>query len=503
MTDEYSESEDIDDGDSDTENSDTENSDTENSDTENSHTENSYTENSNTENHGLDDGGEDSDTERYGLWDSDTGDSDAEVHAIDDGGDAAGRQAVTAGVYRRRRLVVGASAVTAVALLIGVLVAVTGGDGDERLGAVELTTTTSTTTTTMLPPTTTASTSNSTSNSTSTTPSTTTTTTSTTTTSTTTTTVPPPTTILDGNGVPVWPPYEIKPALDGVAALTGLPADDAVTQRPILAVKIDNRPQGRPQWGLDTADAIIEENVEGITRFVALFHTNLPDRAGPVRSARTGDLDMLAAMNRPVLGWSGGNPGVTAWVRSAASSRLLVDFSAQSNPCYQRTSNRRAPHNLLLDPACAVTSAFEPGPAQPLWAIDAGWTPPEGFVVNPDSSFDVAMDGVTAGWTWEPGFGVYLRLQNGNRHVAISGDQIAVSNVVEIYTAHPPSPVDARSPNPITVGFGPAIIHRDGVAIEGAWTRSTPYEPFSFIDRETGEPILLDEGRTFIELARG
>ena len=48
-----------------------------------------------------------------------------------------------------------------------------------------------------------------------------------------------------------------------VAALTGLPADEALTRRPILAVKIDNYSRARPQWGLDAADAIIEENVEG------------------------------------------------------------------------------------------------------------------------------------------------------------------------------------------------------------------------------------------------
>ena len=420
------------------------------------------------------------------MTDADPGDAASGGAPIEhDGADAP-----SAAVYRRRRIGAGAALLAVVALVVGGLVVVVGGGGDDRAQPVETApaTTSTTTTTTTVPPTTTTST--------------TTTTTSTTTTTTTTTLPPPPTTILDGTGTPIWPPYEVKPPLEGIAALTGGPADAALSARPILAVKIDNRSQGRPQWGLDAADAMFEENVEGITRFVALFHTQLPDRVGPVRSARTGDLDLLAGMNRPVLGWSGGNPGVTRWVGSAAAAGVLVDFSAQSNPCYQRSSARRAPHNLLLDPACAVATAPSPGPAYPLWAIDQTWRPSAAMQVSPDTSFQVGMDNLVAGWTWDPGRQVYLRSQNGSPHLAISGAQLAFDNVVEIITAHPPSPVDVRSPNPVTVGFGAAVVHRDGQAIRGAWVRPSPYAPFTFIDPATEEQIELDVGRTFVELVR-
>lgn len=380
----------------------------------------------------------------------------------------------------------------AVALVVagGAVVALAsgGGDGDDRLGMVEIETTTTTTT---VPPTTTTTVP----------PTTTTTTTTSTTTTTTTTATVPPTTILE-NGVPIWPPYGVLPPLDGIAALTGLPADETITNRPILAVKIDNFSRARPQWGLDAADAIIEENVEGVTRFVGLFHTNLPDRIGPVRSARTGDLDLFAGMNRPIVAWSGGNPGVTRWIRSAADSRVLVDFTAQRNPCYQRSSSRRAPHNLLLDPVCAVNTAFEPGPAKPLWPIDGDWAPAAAAGATPDTSFDVNMDGVRVTWTWVPDFEVYVRAQNGNPHLAISGNQIAANNVVEIYTAHPPSPVDAGSPNPITIGGGRAVIHRNGERIEAVWGRTVPYDAFGLADAATGEPIFLDQGKTFLHLVR-
>jgi hypothetical protein len=307
------------------------------------------------------------------------------------------------------------------------------------------------------------------------------------------------------DGVPVWPPYDPLPAVDGgVAALTGLPADAAVVSQPILAVKIDNYWRARPQFGLDHADVVFEENVEGVTRFVALFHSRIPTVLGPVRSARTGDLDVLSAMNRPVFAYSGANAGVTEWIGSASSSGVLVDYTAQRRPCFFRTSDRPGPHNLLLDAVCAQPAARvdSPGPARPLWQIDAGWVPPVGVAASADTSFGVPMDGVAVEWHWDATTGTYLRSQDGQPHVADSGVQLAATNVVVLSVVHVPSPVDARSPNPITVGTGNAVVHRDGAAIDALWSRATPYDPFAFFEATTGVPIPLDTGVTFVELTR-
>ncbi|MCU1391759.1 MAG: hypothetical protein JWM34_187 [Ilumatobacteraceae bacterium] len=303
-------------------------------------------------------------------------------------------------------------------------------------------------------------------------------------------------------GVPVYPPYTPLPALNGIAALTGLPADSTVTARPILAVKIDNYGQARPQWALDQADAVIEENVEGVSRFVALFHSQIPDIVGPVRSARTADLDILSAMNRPVFAYSGANDGVNDWIRSAAGSGVLVDFSAQHSGCYSRSPDRPGPHNLLLDPNCAVSRSPSAGPAQPLWTISSTWTVPAEPAVHADTSFTLEMDGVHVGWVWDGASGKYLRSQDGQPHLAVDGAQISADNVVEIGTTYIPSPVDARSPNAITVGTGNAVLHRNGIAVPVVWTRATAYDPYTFTEATTGAPIPLDTGNTFLELER-
>jgi hypothetical protein len=306
---------------------------------------------------------------------------------------------------------------------------------------------------------------------------------------------------VDIDGVPQWPPYVPFPALNGVAALTGRSASAKVAERPIIAVKVDNFRRARPQFGLHQADAVIELNVEGVTRFIALFHSNVPAQLGPARSARTADLDLLAAMNRPILIYSGANVGVSQWLTAAADSGVLVDFTAQSSPCYFREPTRPGPHNLLLDPTCVLANAPQAGPARPLWSINASWTP-GALASTVDSTFDVDMDGVDVSWTWDVSSGRYLRLQDGAPHLAEPDIPITASNVVIIESEHVPSPVDARSSNPISIGSGQAVVHRDGRAVPATWSRPSPFDPFTFFDAASGETIPLDIGVTFVELVR-
>ncbi len=309
------------------------------------------------------------------------------------------------------------------------------------------------------------------------------------------------------DGVPVWPPYVALGPLTGVAALTGLPADATLTARPILAVKIDNYVTARPQWGLAQADAVIEMNAEGVSRFMALYQTNIPSEIGPVRSARTGDVDLIAAMNRPVFAYSGANAGVTTWLRSAASSGLLVDYTAQRSPCYSRSADKPGPHNLVLDATCATTRAATAGPARRLWDTDGNWADVQLRVPStPDSTFTVPMDGVAVRWEWDAAAGVYRRFQDGQPHVTTAGEVISANNVVVMEATYIPSPVDARSPNPITVGDGRATIHRDGRQIPVTWSRPTPYDAFTFFlflnGAETGTAVPLDTGVTYLEITR-
>ena len=97
------------------------------------------------------------------------------------------------------------------------------------------------------------------------------------------------------------------PAPRRVAALTGLPDPTAVTKRrSALTIKIDNTPQAHPQYGINKADVVYEEIVEGgITRLAAIFNSNLPTKVGPVRSVRRTDREIVFPIGG-IFAFSGG-----------------------------------------------------------------------------------------------------------------------------------------------------------------------------------------------------
>jgi hypothetical protein len=330
-------------------------------------------------------------------------------------------------------------------------------------------------------------------------PSTTTTTTSSSSTTTTTTTTSEPAQSRPESGLPRptgFNRFEPGPALDGVAAFTGLPTDATITARPALAVKIDNAEGGDPQWNLTAADMVFEENVEGVTRFVAVFQTNTPDRIGPVRSARTSDIDILASLNRPILAWSGGNPGVTGAVRGAHDYGWLTNLSAQSTSCFYRSATRQAPHNLLLDPLCAWNSATLAGPARPVFTFD-----PVALPGVSESQFKVRMDGLSIEWRWNAGTQRYERRQRGAWHTDVDGNVVGADNVVELFIEYVKSDADERSPEAVTLGSGRAIVHRGGTAIAGHWSRADRFSAF-VLTTDDGTVLTLAPGTVFVELRR-
>src|SRR4051795_9013931 len=115
-----------------------------------------------------------------------------------------------------------------------------------------------------------------------------------------------------------------------LAPLTGLPLEDASkATRVALIVKLDNANEARPQAGLIEADVVFEEQVEGgITRLAAVFQSNDASPVGPIRSVRTTDINIFSALNKPMLGYSGGNKIFVA----ALHKSPIVDVGVDAYP---------------------------------------------------------------------------------------------------------------------------------------------------------------------------
>lgn len=138
----------------------------------------------------------------------------------------------------------------------------------------------------------------------------------------------------------------------------------------VLAVKIDNVSAARPQTGLDAADIVYAEQVEGgLSRLMAVFATEFPETVGPVRSARESDLELLRQFHEPTLAFSGAQGKLLPLIDRAP---LRAETPEDAEDAYFRGDEKPIPHNLYLRPdelidsppgADALTTGFRFGPA--------------------------------------------------------------------------------------------------------------------------------------------
>src|SRR5689334_6654485 len=107
-----------------------------------------------------------------------------------------------------------------------------------------------------------------------------------------------------------------------VAPLTGLTDTNNANKRCAITVKIDNTEAGHPKYGVEDADVVYEEVVEGgYTRLAAIFNSHTPDRVGPVRSVRKTDQSLVWPIGG-VFAYSGGAPYAIASINTAPVVRL-------------------------------------------------------------------------------------------------------------------------------------------------------------------------------------
>jgi hypothetical protein len=298
--------------------------------------------------------------------------------------------------------------------------------------------------------------------------------------------------------------------------LTGTPAPGGVVpQRAALAMKVDNYSNGlppaqaRPQSGLDYADVIFEEQVEGsITRYAAVFQCRqAPGTVGPIRSARWTDIQMLSQLGHPILVHVGGIQPVLSLIDSSA----LVDVDLGMNA------------NLATHPFGRYAPYDTYTTTQAVWAQEKKLTtpPPSIFTFSTTVPKGRAVTQVHLDWSgtsdiywrWNPATGTWLRFYNdGSQYapdivpdVLTDGVQNQAQNVVieEVNITYGPwlenfeGGLEAESH--IIGNSGTAYVLRNGRMITGTWTTGAAGSPTRFTDA-AGNVIPLQPGRTWIEI---
>ena len=307
----------------------------------------------------------------------------------------------------------------------------------------------------------------------------------------------------DGGGAPA--PRATTTTLPPFAPLTGLPlTDQARLARPALMIKIENAPASRPQSGLDSADIVYEEIVEGgITRFLAVFHSTDVDSVGPVRSLRPTDPDLISAFGG-LFAYSGGIPNfIEVLRRTPGITDIGVDLLDEGpDKPYTRRAGRAPPNNLYTSTAKLYARAPSTG-NRPPGRFNDFLPPGQAFTAGgaaPAAGLSLTVGITPVSYEYDAASKTYRR----GGLVEGSGT-VAPTNLIVQFSAYTDTDetdlTGATVEKAATVGSGDALILSGGLAVRGRWSRDAPTSYTTYTDAN-GAPIRLAAGRTWIELAR-
>ena len=285
-------------------------------------------------------------------------------------------------------------------------------------------------------------------------------------------------------------------------ALTGLAVDDkGKAARPALSVKVDNAPGAFPQAGLNDADIVTEELVEGdLTRLMATFESHDSPLVGPIRSARPVDADLLRELDGGIFAYSGAAAGEVAPVKDHSTATLLS--YDDNHEGFQRLRGRPAPHEVFASTADLYRVGTERGaqttPPSPLFRYGAaGLGQPATNVVVPMSSQLIAT------WGWNATTRRYERNQGGRPDRLIDGSVVSTTNIVVLSVEIRGTGIfdAAHNEDPLVVvsGSGPAWVVRDGQVVSCQWQRPNYATPMRLVDAN-GADVNLQAGTTWLEL---
>ena len=293
---------------------------------------------------------------------------------------------------------------------------------------------------------------------------------------------------------PTSQPTEGGTELAAVWPLTGLPAPAETPDHPVMVVKIDNSAASDPQIGLGKADMVVEELVEGgITRLAAMFYSELPTKAGPVRSARASDIGVVTPTHAVLIA-SGMAPPTVARLNAAK-----VRYYTMGAPGVERLDDPQhdSLHSVFVNlPRLAKSIKSKPVvPANYLpWGQEsdfAGGQPASGMSVQ----FSRAT---TTTFRFDPQSKKYL---NTNTY-APQNDQFKADSVLVLRVREGDAgyrdPAGNPVPETLFFGKGQVMLFHNGQVTRGTWSKAKRDSPLELTT--AAGTMKIPAGHVWIEL---
>nr|WP_286168695.1 DUF3048 domain-containing protein [Roseburia sp. 1XD42-34] len=286
---------------------------------------------------------------------------------------------------------------------------------------------------------------------------------------------------------------------DSTYAFTGLPADGRTNNR-MVAVMVNNHAKARPQAGLSQADIVFELLAEGdITRFLALYQSELPPVIGPVRSAREYYFDLAHAYNA-IYVYHGAADFIDQTIQDKGIDHLNGSLYDNDGILFKRESFRKPPHNSYLQIDALYDEAEEKGydvtatyEALPFAEAGSEVTGPLAPVVKVGYSNNPSE---VVQYTFRQDSGRYTRSNGQQQTIEMeTEDPIEVSNVLIMEAHHEVIDESGRRAIDLDSG-GKAYLLQKGVLQEVKWERQAG----RIIPVKNGKEIPFIPGKTWINV---
>ncbi len=287
------------------------------------------------------------------------------------------------------------------------------------------------------------------------------------------------------------PTQTIKPTLKPTPSIlsktTGLPIPNEREYKPV-AVMIENSPACRPQTGLQAADVVYEAPVEGCTRFMCIYNDNLPEKVGPVRSARIYFIKAQQEWDSAYVHFGGASSG-QANVYGSSSSHIntRIDFiKGNYNSYYWRSREKSSPHNVFTNVEKCQSLMKEESTGRTL-------TFDQDKVYEGKSITEVTLPFYSGEVTYkyDSKKDKLIRYMNGKEFIDAATDSaVEVQNlVVQYHKFYHGNELYGRWLCD-QLGSGKADFFIGGVHIEGTWSRKSYDSPTIYKDSEGNEIVL-------------
>ncbi|KKT50389.1 MAG: hypothetical protein UW43_C0007G0006 [Candidatus Yanofskybacteria bacterium GW2011_GWA1_44_21] len=302
--------------------------------------------------------------------------------------------------------------------------------------------------------------------------------------------------IIDINGSSLVSPSVV----DKMGIITGTKCTNGDGR--LFSVMMPSDPETRPLSGIAQADMVFEMPVTpgGITRMMAVFQCEQPEKIGSIRSAREDFIPLAAGLKSIYAHWGGERSALT---RLNAGVLDNLDALTNKGGAFYRAAGIKAPHNgfTSYERLANASELLKYEPKNSFAGYPHDDKKPNRNLSNLVDGIDIDFDTIyDVKWTYNPESNTYSRSRGGRPEIDKNNNQTVTASVVAVvHTTW--TPLAGQYINVRVSGVGALEVYQNGVIITGTWQKATAVDSKLFFYDHEGKEIKFTPGKIWVEIA--